>query len=111
MIPWIGEFHLVPDMNETMTQQNESTSSLTPTNLEELNKIQVGGRHYKKLPIQVWDFNLQNDLDYFQGNIVKYVTRWKDKGWLEDLHKAKHYLDKYILEMEEKHKGTRQRDL
>lgn len=60
------------------------------------NKKQVGGDHYKKSRIQHWDFVWANDLDYYQGNITKYVTRWKDKGGLSDLRKAQHYLEKYI---------------
>lgn len=72
---------------------------------------QIGGKHYKRLAIQPWDYVLANDLDYFQGSIIKYVTRWRDKGWTEDLHKAKHFLDKYIIAMEEKHRGLKERDI
>jgi len=64
------------------------------------NETQVGGDHYKKQKIQHWDFVAANDLDYFQGQITKYVSRWKDKNGLQDLYKAKHFLDKYI-EVEE----------
>lgn len=70
---------------------------------------QVGGEHYKKCKIQPWDYTIANDLDYFQGSIIKYVTRWKDKGWTQDLHKAKHFLDKYIETMEEKYEGLKER--
>jgi hypothetical protein len=34
--------------------------------------------------------------DYFQGQIIKYLMRWKKKGGVQDLEKARHYLDKYI---------------
>lgn len=57
---------------------------------------QVGGTHYSKLPIQPWDYVARNGLGYFEGSIVKYVSRWKDKGGLEDLYKARHFLDKLI---------------
>ena len=70
---------------------------------------QIGGRHYKKLAIQPWDYVIANELDYFQGSIIKYVTRWRDKGWTEDLHKAKHFLDKYIVTMEEKYPHLKER--
>ena len=60
------------------------------------NDIQVSGTHYKKKVIQPWDFIAANQLGYFEGNIVKYVSRWKDKGGIEDLRKARHYLDKLI---------------
>ena len=60
------------------------------------NDRQVGGDHYRKRVIQPWDFAAANDLDFFQGTIVKYVVRYKDKGGVTDLEKARHFLDKYI---------------
>ena len=64
--------------------------------MENANQTQVGGTHYKSKAIQPWDYIAANDLGYFEGNIVKYVSRWKDKGGLDDLRKARHYLDKLI---------------
>lgn len=60
------------------------------------NDIQVAGDHYKRQPLQPWDYIAANNLGFFEGNIVKYVTRWRDKGGVEDLRKARHYLDKLI---------------
>lgn len=60
------------------------------------NDQQIGGRHYIEKAIQPWDFIVQNDLGYLEGCIVKYVSRYKEKGGLEDLIKASHYLDKLI---------------
>jgi hypothetical protein len=60
------------------------------------NSRQVGGDHYKGKTVQPWDFIAANGLGFFEGNVVKYVTRWKDKGGVQDLHKARHYLDKLI---------------
>lgn len=60
------------------------------------NEQQVGGAHYAAKAIQPWDFIIANDLGYLEGNIVKYVSRWKDKGGIEDLKKAQHYLQKLI---------------
>lgn len=60
------------------------------------NEIQVGGDHYKLKTIQPWDFIAANNLGFFEGNIVKYVTRWRDKAGVDDLRKAKHYLEKLI---------------
>jgi hypothetical protein len=62
-----------------------------------VSNFQWGGDHYRKLPIQVWDFIAANKLDYFQGNVVKYVSRYKDKNGLEDLKKSRHYIDKIIV--------------
>lgn len=60
------------------------------------NEIQVGGDHYKLKTIQPWDFIAANNLGFFEGNIVKYITRWRDKAGVDDLRKAKHYLEKLI---------------
>ena len=60
------------------------------------NDKQVSGTHYKDKDIQPWDYIAANKLGYFEGNVVKYVSRWKSKGGLEDLKKARHYLDKLI---------------
>lgn len=61
----------------------------------EVNAIQVGGTHYKTA-IQHWDFVAQYGLGYFEGQVTKYVTRWRKKNGLQDLRKAKHFLDKLI---------------
>ena len=60
------------------------------------NDKQVGGQHYSVKAIQPWDYITSNNLGYLEGNIVKYVSRWKDKNGVEDLLKAKHYLEKLI---------------
>ncbi len=59
------------------------------------NYRQVAGSHYQ-LPIQPWDYIIQNKLGYLEGNIIKYVTRYKEKNGIDDLLKASHYLDKLI---------------
>lgn len=61
-----------------------------------VNAIQYGGNHYKSKAIQPWDYVAANNLGYFEGSIIKYVSRWKDKNGIEDLHKARHFLDKLI---------------
>ena len=60
------------------------------------NAKQIGGAHYAVKAIQPWDYIIANNLGYLEGNIVKYVSRWRDKGGVEDLRKAKHYLEKLI---------------
>lgn len=67
--------------------------------MSKANSRQVGGEHYKKAKgvVEHWDIVDQHDLDYFQGQITRYVMRWKDKGnGVQDLEKAKHFLEKYI---------------
>lgn len=60
--------------------------------------VQIGGQHYKSLKIQPVEFVAANGLDFFQGNILKYITRRKGdvEKRLEDLNKAKHYIDLYM---------------
>lgn len=57
---------------------------------------QEGGSHYKKLAIQPMQYALANGLDYGQSNVVKYVTRFKDKHGKQDLLKARHCIDLLI---------------
>ena len=63
--------------------------------MSKANDRQVSGEHYN-IPMQHWDFVYANGLDYFQGQITKYVVRWKMKNGVEDLKKAQHFLEKYI---------------
>ena len=63
------------------------------------NERQVGGGHYKAT-IQHWDFVISNGLGYLEGQITKYVTRWDKKNGLQDLYKARHFLDKLIESVE-----------
>jgi len=56
-------------------------------------------KHYNK-GIEMWDYAHSHNLSFFEGNIVKYVTRWKHKNGVEDLYKAKEYLNK-LIELEE----------
>ena len=62
---------------------------------DKANDVQIGGSHYL-VTIQPWDYIAANNLGYFEGNVVKYVSRWRDKGGIDDLRKAKHYIDKLI---------------
>lgn len=59
---------------------------------------QVGGDHYSKYAIQPTEYIIKNNLNFCEGNVIKYVTRWKDKGGVDDLRKARHYLDMMIEE-------------
>lgn len=63
------------------------------------NDKQVAGNHYQTMTPDIpqhWDIVALHNLDYFQGQITKYVMRWKNKNGLQDLQKALHFLEKYI---------------
>lgn len=64
------------------------------------NKNQVAGQHYKQLAIQPWDYIIANDIGYMEGSVIKYISRWRNKNGLEDLYKARHFLNK-LIETEE----------
>lgn len=57
---------------------------------------QVGGTHYSDKKIQPIEYITANNLGYHVGNIIKYITRYKDKNGLEDLKKCKWYLEDLI---------------
>ena len=62
---------------------------------------QVGGDHYKKLKIQVSDYIYENNLNWYQGNAIKYLSRYNSKNsdtakQIEDLNKAIHYIQLLI---------------
>jgi hypothetical protein len=54
---------------------------------------QVSGNHYKDFNIQPVEFINANGIGYLEGNVIKYVCRWRKKNGLEDLDKAIHYLE------------------
>ena len=60
-------------------------------------QTQTGGTHYKNMAIQPAEYAEKNGLSLLEGNVVKYITRWKLKGQpLSDLEKAKHCIDLLI---------------
>lgn len=60
---------------------------------------QVAGTHYKDLKIQPVEYCHANGIPFIEGNVIKYVTRWRDKGGIEDLRKARHFID-LLIELE-----------
>lgn len=54
---------------------------------------QYGGNHYKDMMIQPLEYALANNLGICEHAVVKYISRWRAKGGVEDLRKAKHYID------------------
>jgi Protein of unknwon function (DUF3310) len=83
------QLSLFPEIDPQVTSEEEEAFTAI-----EKHK-QVGGTHYFNA-IQPWDIIRAWDLNYWEGNIVKYVLRHKGKGKVEDLEKAKHYLE-YLI--------------
>lgn len=67
--------------------------------------VQVGGDHYKKLAIQPIEYIHANKLGFAEGNVIKYVTRWRDKNGIKDLEKARHYID-LLIQLEQRKGGV-----
>jgi len=61
---------------------------------------QIGGNHYQKMKIQPIDFILKNNIGFCEANVIKYVCRHQSKNGIEDLKKAKHYIELLIEELE-----------
>jgi len=84
--------------------------AIDPTNSERVLEIHAGRKpdqvnhptHYTQGGIETIDFIEAKDLGFHLGNVVKYVTRWKLKGKIEDLKKARWYLDRFIQNNEDK---------
>jgi len=62
---------------------------------------QVGGDHYKKLKIQPIEYIYENDIPFIEGCIIKYATRWREKGGISDLKKIIHFAE-ILIELEQK---------
>lgn len=64
-------------------------------------ETQEGGAHYKDMKIQPVEFIHGNGIPFIEGCVIKYVSRWRKKGGVEDLKKARHFLD-LLIELESK---------
>lgn len=62
---------------------------------------QVSGGHYKSLKIQPIEYIHANGIPFAEGSVIKYVTRWREKGGIADLEKAKHFLE-LLIELEQR---------
>lgn len=60
-------------------------------NMEQENAIKP--KHYNKYKITPIEYILANKIDFCEANVIKYISRWRDKNKIEDLEKAKEYID------------------
>ena len=63
--------------------------------------IQIGGGHYKDMAIQPVEFIHKNNIPYIEGCVIKYISRWRKKNGVEDLKKAKHFIE-ILIDLEAK---------
>lgn len=66
---------------------------------------QVGGNHYQELKIQPIQYILENGLGYCEGNIVKYASRWRRKGGIDDLRKIIQFAE-FLIAQEMSERNT-----
>ena len=92
--------------------QHPCMSQYVQTEMFEMSALesQVGGSHYKDLPIQPVEFIHANAIGYFEGCVIKYVSRWRNKNGVADLLKAKHYID-LLIELESRNVGKADRSI
>ena len=92
--------------SDTFAQQVEEKSSCKPASLSQ----QVGGSHYKDMAIQPIEYITKNKLDFPQGCIVKYISRYRNKNKDQDVRKVIHFA-KLILQLEYGYTDEQIRDL
>ena len=63
-----------------------------------MNRNIISPDYYQKGNIEVTDFIIDQSMSFLEGNVVKYITRYKEKSGIEDLRKARWYLEKLIEE-------------
>ena len=80
---------VINDLDDTYAQRREASYTAEST----ASGIQVGGNHYKDMVIQPSEFIYKNNLNWLQGNAIKYICRHSEKGGKQDIDKAIHYLE------------------
>lgn len=90
--------------DESLLGQNKVLSQKDVNTLlrgaSELDDDPTNPSHYSRWQIEPLDFISANNLDFLRGNIIKYIMRYDAKGGLEDLKKARVYLEKLIEKVE-----------
>jgi hypothetical protein len=99
------QLELFPDLVTWTPQEEEAMQSMLSkgANGTSALDVQVAGSHYKDLAVQPVEYIHANGIGYFEGNVIKYVSRWRAKNGIKDLEKAKHYIE-LLIELETKGK-------
>jgi len=110
--PWIGTKrhsydvnrdpygrHIIPPGKPPEEEEEEEEEEELFSNYKPSLEVQVGGNHYKDMKIQPVEYIHANGIGYIEGCVIKYVSRWRKKNGVEDLQKARHFID-LLLELE-----------
>jgi hypothetical protein len=81
-----------PIIEKPVIKESLTTELATDNKTSALN-VQEGGDHYKRMKIQPIEYITANNLSFIEGSVVKYISRWKNKNGIQDLKKARHFLD------------------
>lgn len=91
-LKWSDQVAMYPAVGERSAERTRAEDAVEPASAR-----QEGGDHYKKFKIQPWDIIDEYALDFYGGNALKYLLRAEHKGNpVQDLKKARHYLDKML---------------
>ena len=90
------DYGALSEFKKTGIKPSDSNSSLN---------VQISGDHYRYLSIQPVEYIHANKIPFIEGSVIKYVTRWREKGGIKDLEKAKHFID-LLIELELRSKNT-----
>ncbi len=96
---WTSRDFSVTASNKTAVKEGVKYDQDKPEDNKRALDVQVSGNHYKDLAIQPVEYIHANDIGYFEGNVIKYVSRWRNKNGIIDLEKAKHYIE-LLIELE-----------
>lgn len=91
------EFVTIEQFKEAVAKWKRDTSTRATSALD----TQISGTHYKNYPIQPVKYIHANKIPFIEGCIIKYVTRWRDKGGVKDLEKAQHFIA-LLIELEQR---------
>ena len=86
------------EINKRMRDEVDAMPLGTPPTANPLSK-QIDGGHYKDLKIQPIEYIHANNIPFAEGCAIKYLTRWRSKGGVKDLEKAKHFIE-LLIELE-----------
>ena len=64
-------------------------------------ETQIAGDHYRRMAVQPVEYIHANGIPFIEGCVIKYVSRWRNKGGVKDLEKARHFID-LLIELETK---------
>jgi len=99
-----GHKNWVPALRNATREEKISNPGVYRVPNESALDVQVAGDHYKKFKIQPVEYIHANNIPFIEGCIIKYASRWRDKGGTKDLEKIKHFAE-LLIELENKNGG------